>query len=195
VVDDQIEQCREIAARPVERVIRPAVEPRGVHMRKIELIVVGVEAGEEVEYLVEYAVGLGGGLVGLVEHHDRAQPEPQRLGGYELGLWHRPFGGIYEQHDSIDHAQDAFDLATEIGVSGGVDDVDAGTFPDHRGGLGEDGDAALAFEVVAVHRALVHGLPGAKGTGLFEQLVHERGLAVVDMGDDGDITQIHWALS
>ena len=53
--------------------------------------------------------------------------------------------------------------------------------------LGQDGDAALLFEVVRVHDALGDGLVGAEGAGLAEHGVDEGGLAVVDVGDDGDV--------
>jgi len=62
-------------------------------------------------------------------------------------------------------------------------------------GLAKMVDTALSLDIVAVHRALVHGLPRAERAGLFEQFVHERGLAVVDMGDDCDVAHIHWAVS
>ncbi len=55
------------------------------------------------------------------------------------------------------------------------------------GVFGEDGDAALALELVGVHDALGEGLVGAEGAGLAEKLVDEGGLAVVDVGDDGDV--------
>ena len=55
------------------------------------------------------------------------------------------------------------------------------------GVLGEDGDAALALELVRVHDALGDGLIGAEGAGLAEHGVDEGGLAVVDVGDDGDV--------
>ena len=53
--------------------------------------------------------------------------------------------------------------------------------------LGEDGDAALFFEVVGVHDALGDGLIGAEGAGLTQHGVDERGLAVIDVRDDGDV--------
>ena len=34
-------------------------------------------------------------------------------------------------------------------------------------------------------------LAGAEGAGLLQQLVDQRGLAVVDVGDDGDVAQVH----
>ena len=127
-------------------------------MREVELVLVGAEVGEEIEDLVQRAVGVGVGLVDLVEHDDGAQAEGERLGGDELGLRHRAFGGVDQQADAVDHAEDALDLAAEVGVAGGVDDVDARALPVDRGALGEDGDAALALDVVGVHRPLGHGL-------------------------------------
>src|SRR2546426_8810766 len=41
------------------------------------------------------------------------------------------------------HSQHALDLAAEIGMAGGVDDVDLDPPIADRGGLGQDGDALL----------------------------------------------------
>ena len=79
VVEDQVEQRVQIIARAVEFGIRPAGAARGVEMREVELILVGIERGEKVEHLVERAVGLGVGLVDLVQDHDGTQAERQRL--------------------------------------------------------------------------------------------------------------------
>ena len=87
--------------------------------------------------------------------------------------------------------EDALHLAAEIGVAGRVDDIDAHVLPGDRGRLGHDGDAALFFEIVRIHDALGDALILAKRAGLLEQPVDERGLAVVDMGDDRDIAQLH----
>jgi hypothetical protein len=76
-------------------------------------------------------------------------------------------------------------------VAGGVDDVDARAVPQHRGAFGKDSDAALAFQVVAVHRPFRDLLVFTEGAGLAQQHVHQRGLAVVDVCDDGDVSQIH----
>ena len=102
-----------------------------------------------------------------------------------------PFGRVDQQHHAVDHRQDALHLAAEIGMAGRVDDVDARAVPFDRGAFGQDGDAALALLVVGVHGALVHVLVLAHRAGLLEQLVDQRGLAMVDMGDDGDVADIH----
>ena len=59
--------------------------------------------------------------------------------------------------------------------------------PLKRGDLGEDGDAALALEVVGIHRPLGDPLILAEGAGLGEQPVDQRRFAVVDVGNDGNI--------
>jgi hypothetical protein len=76
-------------------------------------------------------------------------------------------------------------------VAGGVHDVDAGVLPDDRGRLGQDGDAALFFEVVRIHHALGDALVLAERARLLQELVDEGGLAMVDVGDDGDVAQLH----
>ena len=63
-------------------------------------------------------------------------------------------------------------------------------FPRHGAVLGQDGDAALALDVVAVHHALGDFFVLAEGAALAQQLVHQRGLAMVDVGDDGDVADL-----
>jgi hypothetical protein len=62
----------------------------------------------------------------------------------------------------------------------------------HGGVLREDGDAALALEVHAVHHAVGDLLVGAERSALAQQRVDERGLAVVDVRDDGDVARRGW---
>src|SRR6185436_18213995 len=66
--------------------------------------------------------------------------------------------------------------------------------------LGEDRDPTLSFQVARIHHALVHVLARAEGPRLLEELVHERGLSVVDVRHDGDGAAVratfesdHWA--
>jgi len=70
-----------------------------------------------------------------------------------------------------------------------VHDVDAGFAPQDRRGLGKNGDAALALQVVGIHRPLDLALVVPVGAGLLQQAINQGGLAVVDVGDDGDIAK------
>ena len=71
----------------------------------------------------------------------------------------------------------------------GVDDVDVGVAVPDRAILGEDRDPALPLEIVGVHHALGDVLVLRERAGLHEQLVDERRLAVIDVGDDRDVAQ------
>src|SRR5690606_33853980 len=108
----------------------------------------------------------------------------------EAGLRHRAVHRIDQQQHRVDHRQHALHLATEVGVAGSVDDVDAVAAPVDRGVLGQDGDAALLFLIVGVHYALGQHGAFVQRPGVFQQAVDEGGLAVVDVGDDGDVAQV-----
>ena len=75
-------------------------------------------------------------------------------------------------------------------MSGRVDNIDARALVADRRVLGEDGDAAFALKLVAVHDTLTDGLVSAEGAGLAEESIDERGLAVVDVGDDGNVADV-----
>jgi hypothetical protein len=72
-------------------------------------------------------------------------------------------------------------------VAGRIDYVDVYTFVIDRSVFGEDGDAALALQVVRVHDAFGDVLVGRKRAGLMEQLVDQRRFSVIDVRDDGEI--------
>ena len=140
----------------------PALLGGTVEDREIELLVGGVERREQVEHGIGDFGGAGVGAVHLVDDDDGLEPHLQGLGDHEFGLRQRPLGGVDQDQRAIHHVEDALDLAAEIGVAGGVDDIDPGVLPDQRGGLGQDGDAALAFEVVGIDRPLDDALIVAK---------------------------------
>ena len=90
----------------------------------------------------------------------------------------------------VDHRQHALDFAAEVGVARRVDDVDAVVAPADRGVLRQDRDAALALQRVRVHDAVGHDLARIERAGLLQELVDERGLAMIDVGDDGDVAEL-----
>ena len=75
-------------------------------------------------------------------------------------------------------------------MSGSVHDVDDVFTPMHGGVLGLDGDALFLFKVHAVHRALGVGLVLTEVAAGAQQGVHKRGLAVVNVSDDGDVPDL-----
>ncbi len=163
-------------------------------MWEIQLVVIGPKVGKQVKAFVQSAVGFCIGFVDLVENHDGAQAQFQRLGCDEFGLRHRAFGSVNKKDNTVHHGQDPLNLASEIGVAGGINDVDPGAFPFQRSGFGENGDTTFTFKVIGIHRPFGHGLIGAEGARLLEQFVNQCGLAVVNVGDNGDISQVHRCL-
>ena len=174
----------------VEVVDDPALEARAVQHGEVELLVVRAQLDEEVEGLVQGAGRVGVGPVGLVDDDDRPQPEAERPHEHVARLRHRAFVGVDQQQHGVDHAEHALDLAGEVGVARRVDDVDQVVLPLHGAVLGADGDAALALEVVAVHHALFDVRVVAEHVGGAEDAVDQRGLAVVDVGDDGEVADL-----
>ena len=169
---------------------RPALQGRGIHHREVELRFVRAEAVEEVERLVHDPLGARAVAVDLVHHHDGLQAQRQRFARDEARLRHRPFDRVDQQQHAVHHRQGALHLAAEVGVARGVDNIDVHAVEIHRRVLGQDRDAALFFDVVRIHHPFGDALVRLEGTGLLQQLVDERRLAMVDVGDDGDITKV-----
>ncbi len=192
MADDQVEQRLHARLfRALRAIGHPALLGRAVKDREVELLLAGVERGEQVEHLVDHLGRTCVRPVDLVDDDDRLQADLERLGDHEFGLRQRSLGGIDQHQRAVNHVEDALDLAAEIGMAGGVDDVDAGVLPLHRGCLRQNGDTALALQIVGVHGALRHLLVFPEGAGLLQQPVDEGGLAMVDVGDDGDVTDVH----
>jgi hypothetical protein len=70
-----------------------------------------------------------------------------------------------------------------------VHQVDLDALPHDRCGLGQDGDAALALLVGGVQDAIDHRLMGRERAGGAQQRVDECGLAVVDVGNQSNVTK------
>jgi CheY-like chemotaxis protein len=162
---------------------------RGVHHREIQLLVGGAEAVEQIEGLVEHPARTRLVAIDLVDDDDRTQAVLERLLRDETGLRHGPVHRVHQQQHAVDHGEHALDLAAEVRVPRRVDDVDAIVAPGDGGVLGENGDATLALEHVRIHDALLQVLARIERAGLAQQLIHERGLAMIDVRDDGDVAK------
>ena len=72
-------------------------------------------------------------------------------------------------------------------MPGSIYDVDLYVVVEDGGVLGQDSDATLALQLVGIHHPLGHYFVGAEGARLAEHGVNQRGLAVVNVSDDGDV--------
>src|SRR3990172_8561350 len=188
---DGVEECRKVGllgghADPGDR---PSLAGDRRDDGEFDVSLTGVEVEEQLIHLVDDLVRSSVGTVDLVDHHDRRKIASERLGEHVPRQGHRALGGIDEEQDPIDEGEGALDFTPEVGVSGGVDEVDAHTLPLDRRGLGENRDAPLSLLVVGVHDPLDEGLVGGKDPRGAQHGINQRGLAVVDVRDESDITE------
>ena len=154
---------------------------------KVELVLGGVEIDEQIVDFVQHLLRPRVTAVDLVDHHDGRQLGLQRFAQDIASLRQGALARVHQQQHAVHQLQGALHLAAEVAVAGRIHDVDARAVIGDGGVLGQDGDAALALEFVRVHHALHHGLPLAENPALPEHGVHQRGLAVVHVRDDGDV--------
>ena len=187
VVEDGIEERLEIGAGLIGRIARRTVSTGAEEHGAVKLLGRGVEVEQQLEHLVHDLVDALVGPVDLVDDHDHAVAQLQRTGKHEARLRHGTLGGVHEQDDAVDHLEDTLHLAAKVGVARRVDDVDLGIAIVDGGVLRKDGNAALTLKVVGVHYAIHDLLIFTVDAALLEHLVDERGLAVVDVRDNGDV--------
>jgi len=95
---------------------------------KVELGVGGVEFQKEIEDLIEDFFRIGVFPIDLIENNDGLGANGEGFSENEFSLGLGTFGSVDDEEYPVDHAEDTFDFSTEVGVAGGVDDVDADVF-------------------------------------------------------------------
>ncbi len=123
--------------------------------------------------------------IDLVDEHNDLLVPFDRLLQDEARLWERSLGGIDEEENALDHRQDALHFGPEIPMAGRIDNVDHRAPVLDRGVLGENGDSPFTLQFAGVHHAVRDLLTLAERPRLFEQRIDKRGLAVVDVSDNG----------
>ena len=68
-----------------------------------------------------------------------------------------------------------------------IDDIDMRTLIFHGTVLGENGNPAFLFQIVGIHHPFTDGLVFAERSGLPQQLIDQRGFAMIDMRDNRDV--------
>ena len=184
---DRIKQRTQIFATAPDIGRRCSLLRIGVENGKVELIFLGVKIDKQVVDFVEHLLRTRVGSVDLIDDNDGRQFGFESFAQYVAGLRQRTFAGVDQQHHSVDHFQCAFHFATKIAVAGRIHDVDLHVVIEDGRVLGQNGDAALALQFVRIHHALDVVLVGAKSATLLQHGVNQRGLAVVDVRDDGDV--------
>src|SRR6185437_2243395 len=115
-------------------------------------------------------------------------------GGVAVGdaLRFHPLRRIDHEERAITGRERAGHLVREVHVPGGIDHVELITLAVPRlviegDALGFDRDAALALEIHGIEHLRLH-LPVGEPAAELNETVSEGGLAVIDVGNDGEIT-------
>ena len=118
------------------------------------------------------------------------EPSVERFAQHEPRLRHRSFRGVDQQQGSVSHFQHALDFAPKISMTWCVDDVDLDALVRQRDVLGENRDPAFFFNVTGVQDPFTGQLGLAKLSTLSQQAIHERGFAMINVGNDDDVTNV-----
>ena len=103
-------------------------------------------------------------------------------------------GGIHHQQRALTGGQRAADLVVEVHVTRRVDQVQGIRLPilcrvENADGAGFDGDATLPLQIHVVQQLVFH-LPLRHSVALLQQAIRQRGFAMIDVGNDGKITNM-----
>ena len=153
--------------------------------------------GVQADHLLDLgadALRLGGRQVDLVEHRHDLVVGLDRLVDVGQRLRLHPLAGVDDQQRTLAGRQRPVHLVGEIDMAGRVDQVQVVGFAvlglvAQVHGLRLDGDAALALDVHGIEHLLLH-FPLAEPAGRLDQPVGQRRLAMVDMGDDGEVADV-----
>ena len=190
IIQNGVEQRLKISACRVGGVGSRALTPRAEQHGRVELVLGGIQIQQQLQHLVHNLVDALVGTVDLVDHYDHPVAQLQGLAQNKAGLGHGAFRRVHQQNNAVHHFQNAFHFAAEVRMARGVHNIDLRAFIMDGGVFGQDRDAAFPFQIVGIHHAVHHGLVFAVDTALLEHLIHQRRFAVVDVGNDSDISQI-----
>ena len=167
-----------------------AVTGGAVGERCVELLLGRVEIEKKLEHLVVNLERIGKRAVDFVDHDDGLQSLGEGFAEHEtcLRLWAARC--IDDEENAVHHFHDALHFGSEVGVARGIDDVDRVAIVKDGGVLRLDGDALFALEIHGVHGAFLRGLVLTVSAAGLEKLVNEGGFAVVNVGNDGEVTDL-----
>ncbi|GKT45569.1 uncharacterized protein ColSpa_05750 [Colletotrichum spaethianum] len=162
------------------------------------------------EGLVEVLLGdleLEKSAVDLVDDDDGLDALTESLTQDSLGLDAHTLDGVDDDESTVGDTESGSDLGREINVTGGINQVDeevgavgllASNVLDVLGvdvvvqgdGSRLDGNATLLLVSTGIRGSRVSGLGGGDDTGLGQKGVGEGGLSVIDVGNDGHVTDV-----
>ena len=116
--------------------------------------------------------------------------ERQRALKHESRLGHGTLCRVNKQNNAVYHLKYTLDLAAEVSVAGGVNDIDLYILVMNCGILRKNGDTSLAFDVARVHNAGDSFLILSVNSALLEHFIDQSGLSVVNVCNDRYVSKI-----
>ena len=133
---------------------------------------------------------LAGLPVKLIDYNNGLEANGQSLPQNKARLGHGALKGIYQQQYAVGHIEYPLYLSTKVGVTRGINDVNFSSLPCYGYVLGQDGDAAFAFQVVVVHHQLTGMLVFLKEFAGHQHFIHNGGFAVVNVRNYCDVSNV-----
>ena len=168
----------------------PTLLCRCVDGFEIKLFVRCAQFNEKFHYLLLQFFFHKLALVYFVNNNKHLFAKAKRLFQHVPCLWHATFNGINKKQHAVYHGQNAFHFPTEIGVAGGVDNVDFGALVVHGCVFCKNGNSPFTFDVVTVHHTVLNNFVCAENAVLLEQLVNHGGFAVVYVGNNCNVSDV-----
>ena len=139
--------------------------------------------------LVEHGGGARAAAVDLVHQDQRRNAETGERAVQDARLGLHAFDRRDDEHGPVEHVEHALDLGDEVGVAGGVDEVDGDPRERERHDRRLDRDAAAAFQ----RQGVGAGVAVVDAAGLVDdarevqEALGEAGLTGVDVGEDAQV--------
>jgi hypothetical protein len=165
------------------------------------------------EGLVQILLGdleLEKSTINLVDDNNWLNALTKSLAEHSLGLDAHTLNGVDDDESTISDTESSGDLRREINVTRRIDQVDqeicalgllandvleilwVGKFTVQRDGGGLDGNTTLLLIGTGIGSTSITGLGGGDDTGLGEEGVGKGGLSVIDVSNDGHVTDVGW---
>ena len=188
IVQDGLEEGHQVGPRLLGRIAGGSLPAGAEEHGGVQLLIGSVQVQQQLQHLVHHLVDPLVGAVDLVDHHNDPVAQLQGAAQHKPGLGHRTLSGVHQQDHAVDHLQNTLHLAAKVGVARGVHDVDLGVLVVDSGVLCQNGNAPLPLQVARVHDPVYGGLVLPVDAALLEHLVYQGGLAVVNVGNNGYVS-------
>ena len=190
VFQNRLKQGLEVGAGNIGRIGGGTLTAGAEQHGGVQLFRGGVQIHQQLQHLINDLVDPLVGTVDLVDDHNDPMAQLQSAAQHEAGLGHGAFCCVHQQNDAVDHFQNTLHLAAEVGVARRVHHIDFHILISDSGVFGQNGDAALPLQIAGVHHAVNHFLIFPVDAALLEHLVHQRGFAMVNVGNNCYVSQM-----